>query len=68
MDKIMGFLPGIVKYRPQPKLVGLLQHGYRLDFIILPRLSKIPLILSDFHNKNKHGALREAVQAMLTKR
>ena len=47
---------------------SLLQHGYRLDFKILPKLSKIPLILSKYHNKNKDGALHEAVQAMLAKK
>ena len=51
-----------------PRVVNLLQHGYRLDFKILPRLSKIPLILSEYHMKNKDGALHEAVQAMLTKK
>ena len=51
-----------------PRVVGLLQHGYRLDFKLLPKLSKIPLILSKYHNKNKDGALHEAVQAMLTKK
>ena len=51
-----------------PRVVSLLQHGYRLDFKILPKLSKILLILSEYHNKNKDGALHEAVQAMLTKR
>ena len=56
------------KYRPQLRLVGLLQHGYHLHFKILPKLSKILLILSVFHNKNKHGALHEAVQGMLAKR
>ena len=51
-----------------PRVVSLLQHGYRLDFKMLPKLSKILLILSEYHNKNKDGALHEAVQAMLTKK
>ena len=50
------------------RVVSLLQHGYRLYFKILPKLSKIPLILSKYHNKNKDGALHEAVQAMLAKK
>ena len=51
-----------------PRVVSLLQHGYRRDFKILPKLSKIHFILSEYHNKNKDGALHEAVQAMLTKK
>ena len=56
------------KNQAHPRVVSLLQHGYRLDFKILPKLSKIPLILSKYHNKNKDGALHEAVQAMLAKK
>ena len=56
------------KNHAHPRVVSLLQHGYRLDFKFLPKLSKIPLILSEYHNKNKDGALQEAVQAMLTKK
>ena len=56
------------KNHVHPRVVSLLQHGYRLDFKFLPKLSKIPLILSEYHNKNKDGALHEAVQAMLTKK
>ena len=56
------------KYQPQPRLVGLLQHGYRLEFNILQKLSKIPLNLSEFHNKNKHGALHKVVQVLLSRR
>ena len=56
------------KNHAHPRVVSLLQHGYRLDFNFLPKLSKIPLILSEYHNKNKDGALQEAVQAMLTKK
>ena len=67
MDNFSGFLPGIVKYRPQTKSVGLRHHGCCLDFIIVPKLSKIPLILSEFRNKNKHGSLHEVVQAILSR-
>ena len=56
------------KIHAHPRVVSLLQHGYRLDFKILPKLSKIPLILSEYHNKYKDGALHEAVQAMLSKK
>ena len=56
------------KNHAHPRVVGLLRHGYRLDFKILPKLSKIQLILSEYYNKNKDGALHEAVQAMLTKK
>ena len=56
------------KIQAHPRVVSLLQHGYHLNFKILPKLSKIPLILSEYHNKNKDGALHEAVQAMLTKK
>ena len=56
------------KNQAHPRVVSLLQHGYRLDFKILPKLSKIPLILSKYHNKNKNGALHEAVQAMLARK
>ena len=56
------------KNHAHPRVVSLLQHGYRLDFKFLPKLSKIPLILSEYHKKNKDGALQEAVQAMLTKK
>ena len=56
------------KNQAHSRVVSLLQHGYRLDFKILPKLSKIPLILSKYDNKNKDGALHEAVQAMLAKK
>ena len=56
------------KNHAHPRVVSLLQHGYRLDFKILPKLSKIPLILSEYYNKNKDGVLHKAVQAMLTKK
>ena len=56
------------KNQAHPRVVSLLQHVYRLDFKILPKLSKIPLILSEYHNKNKDGALHEAVQEMLSKK
>ena len=39
-----------------PRVESLLQQGYRLDFKVLPKLSKIPLILSEYHNKNKDMA------------
>ena len=57
-----------LKTHAHTRVVSLLQHGYRLNFKILPKLSKIPLILSEYPNKNKDGALQEAVQAMLTKK
>ena len=56
------------KNHAHPRVVSLLQHGYRVDFKILAKLSKIPLILSECHNKDKDGALHEAVQAMLLKK
>ena len=56
------------KNHADPTVVSLLRHGYRLDFKFLPKLSKIPLILSEYHNKNKDGALHKAVQAMLLKK
>ena len=55
-------------FEAHPRVASLLQHGYHLDFKILPKLSKIPLFLSEYHNKNKDGALHEAVQAMRTKK
>ena len=58
----------MVKNQAHPRVVSLLQHGYRLDFKILPKLSKIPLILGKYHNKNKDGTLHEAVQVMLMKK
>ena len=66
--RLQDFWQVWAKNHAHPRVVSLLQHGYRLDFKILPILSKIPLILSEYHNKNKDGALHEAVQAMLLKK
>ena len=66
--RLQDFWQVWAKNHAHPRVVSLLQHGYRLDFKILPKLSKIPLILSKYHNKNKDGALHEAVQAMLAKK
>ena len=66
--RLQDFWQVWAKNQAHPRVVSLLQHGYRLDFKILPKLSKIPLILSKYHNKNKDGALHGAVQAMLTKK
>ena len=55
------------KNQANPRVVSLLQHGYHLDLKLLPKLSKILLILSEYHNKNKDSALYKAVQAMITK-
>ena len=60
--------PNMPDPHAHPRVVSLLKHGYRLDFNFLPKLSKILLILSEYHNKNKDGALHEAVQAMLAKK
>ena len=57
----------VKKNQAHPRVVSLLQHGYHLDLKILPKFSKIPLILSEYQNVNKDGALHEAVQAMLAK-
>ena len=65
--RLQDFWQVWAKNHAHPIVVSLLQHGYRLDFKILPKLSKIPLMLSEYHNKNKDGALHEEVQAMLTK-
>ena len=66
--RLQDFWQVWAKNHAHPRVVSLLQHGYCLDFKILPKLSKIPLILSEYHSKNKDGALHEAVQAMLTKK
>ena len=66
--RLQDFWQVWAKNQAHPRVVSLLQHGYRLDFKILPKLSKIPLILSKYHNKNKDGALHEAVQAILAKK
>ena len=66
--RLQDFWQVWAKNHAHPRVVSLLQHGYRLDFKILPKLSKIPHILSKYHNKNKYGALHEAVQAMLAKK
>ena len=51
----------VIKYHhAHPRIINLLQLGYRLHFKILPKLSN--------NNKNKDGALHKAVQAMLTKK
>ena len=68
LDKTTRFLAGMAKNHAHPRVISLLQHGYHLDFKFLPKLSKIPLILSEYHNKNKDGALQEVVQTMLTKK
>ena len=66
--RLQDFWQVWAKNQAHPRVVSLLQHGYRLDFKILPKLSKILLILSKCHNRNKDGALHEAVQAMLAKK
>ena len=68
MDKITGFLPGIVKIPTSVQISRFTTTWLLSGFRYSSQFSKIPLILREFHNKNKHGALREAVQAMLIKR
>ena len=51
--RLQDFWQVWAKNHAHPGVVSLLQHGYRLDFKILPKLSKIPLILSKYHNKKQ---------------
>ena len=42
--RLQDFWQVWAKYHAYPRVVSLLQHGYRLDFTIVPKLSKTPLI------------------------
>ena len=66
--RLQDFWQVWAKNHAHPRVVSLLQHGYRLDFKILPKLSKIPLILSKYHNKTKRAPTTKRFRPCLQKR